>query len=320
MDLKELTKYSKSLDFLNIKMIDILKIKARVIQIAREWLNSHNYIEIQSPILIPAQTNWSNYLSTKIFDKKAHLSQGLPPYDQALIEKLKKIYAFQPTFRAEKIQSENHLIEYWRIEVAQQTGFKEIIEVQEKLIEFICKNLSKIQNIKSNLENTIRRFENIKTPFQKIKYEKAIDILQEHGEKIFWGQVLDADAEKKLSFMFDQPFFIIEMPLNSETYFYKTIKEKPQLTKSSDLIAPEGFGEIGSSAQRIVNKIELTKKMSESQVDPKDQQWYLNVMTDSNLPNSGFALGFERLIKWICKIKDIRQTIVYPRTNKSIYP
>lgn len=320
MDLKELTKHTKAPDFLNYKMIDILKIKARVIQIAREWLNSHNYIEIQAPILIPAQTDWPNYLSTKIFNKKAHLSQGLPPYDQVLIEKLKKIYAFQPTFRAEKIQSENHLIEYWRIEVAQQTGFKEIIEVQENLIEFICKNLSKIQNIQSNLKHTIRRFENIRIPFQKIKYEKAIEILQEQGEKIFWGQALDADAEKKLSSMFDQPFFIIEMPLNSETYFYETLKEKPQLTKSSDLIAPEGFGELSSSAQRIVNKIELTKKMIEIEVDPKDQQWYLNLMTDSNLPNSGFALGFERLIKWICKIKDITKTILYPRTNKSIYP
>ena len=320
MDLKKLVRYSKSPNPLNHNIIEILKIKAQIIHIAREWFNSQNYVEIQTPILIPAKTEWPNYLSTKIFNKKAHLAQGFPPYDQALVEKLKKIYAFQPTFRPEKIQSKNHLIEYWRIEVSQQTNFKEIIKVQENLIEFICQNLSKIQNIQPNLKQTISRLKNIKAPFLKIKYEKAIQILQKQGEQIVWGQILDKNAEEKLSSMFNQPFFITELPLNSQTYFYESIQEKPQLTKSSDLIAPEGFGELSSSAQRITNKKELAKKMREIQVESKDQQWYLNLLRENNLPNSGFSLGFERLTQWICKIKEIAQIVPFPRTNKSIYP
>lgn len=301
-------------------MLDILRIKARTIQTARDWFNSHNYIEIQAPILIPAKTKWPNYLTTKILNKKANLSQGLPPYDQAIVEKLEKIYAFQPTFRLEKTQSKNHLIEYWRIEVSQKTSFKEILKVQEKLVESICQNTSKIQNIQTSLKKTIKRLENIKSPFQKIEYEQAIQILQKQGCQIVWGQSIDKEAEKKLSNMFNQPFFITELPINSQTYFYKTIKEKTQLTKSSDLVAPEGFGELSSAAQRITNKQELENKMNELQVDSSDQQWYMTLMKESNLPQSGFALGFERLIQWMCKIKDIKHTTPYPRTNNSIYP
>jgi asparaginyl-tRNA synthetase len=318
--MKELTYYSKSGYFLNNKMVDILKIKAHTIHTAREWFNSHDYIEIQAPILIPAKTEWPNYLTTIIFNKKAHLSQGLPPYDQAIVEKLEKIYVFQPTFRLEKTQSKNHLIEYWRIEVSQKTSFEEILRVQEELIESICQKASKIQNIQTSLKKTIKRLENIKAPFQKIKYEQAIQILQKQGHQIVWGQTIDKEAEKKLSQMFDQPFFITELPLNSQTYFYKTIKEKTQLTKSSDLIAPEGFGELCSSAQRITNKLELEKKMNEIQVDSNDQRWYLTLMKESNQAQSGFAVGFERLIQWICKIKDIKKTTPYPRTNTCIYP
>jgi asparaginyl-tRNA synthetase len=301
-------------------MIDILKIKAQTIQTTREWFKANDYIEVQGPIIIPANKEWPGYLSTKIFKKKAHLAQGLPPYDQAIVEKLEKIYSFQPTFRAEKNQSKNHLIEYWRIEVSQKTNLEEIIEVQENLIEYICQTLSKTQNISSTLKKNLKKLEKVKAPFQKITYEKAIQILQKQDTKIVWGQTIDRKSEKKLSQIFDQPFFITELPLNSQTYFYKTLTEKPLQTKSADLIAPQGYTELSSCAQRIANKKELAKKMREIQTSPKDQQWYLSLIKNSKAPQSGFAMGFERLIQWICNIKDIKQTTPYPRTNESIYP
>ena len=116
--------------------------------------------------------------------------------------------------------------------------------------------------------------ERIQSPFDKITYEKAILKLQKNGSKITWGQTIENENEKKLSNMFDKPFFITEFPLDYQTFFYEGVKEKPELTKSADLIAPQGYGELSSGAQKITNKRELTKKMQEIQVNPKDQQWY----------------------------------------------
>lgn len=305
---------------LNKKMVDILKIRAQTIQTAREWFKTNSYIEVQGPIIIPANNKWPNYLETKIFNKKAHLSQGLQPYDQALVEKLEKIYSFQPTFRTESIPSKNHLVEYWRIEVSEQTSLEGIMKVQENLIEHICQNISKTKNPQTTIKKNLKRLEKIKAPFQKITYDKAIQILQKQGSEIVWGQEIDKNSEKKISFIFDQPFFITELPLNSQTYFYETLEEKSQQTKSADLIAPQGFVELSSCAQRIIDKKELKKKMIEIQLSSEDQQWYLNQLINSKTPQSGFALGFERLIQWMCNLRNIKQTTPYPRTKKNIYP
>lgn len=302
---------------LNKKMIDVLKIRSKIIQMARDWFKTNKYIEVQGPIIIPKHQDWPSYLSTRISNKKAHLSQGLQPYDQMLVEKLDKIYTFAPTFRIDKNSDKNHLIEYWRIEIVQKSNLEEIIKIQEKLIESICKNL--LQIIKPSNSN-FRRLQKVKAPFQKLSYEEAIKVLQKSNLKIVWGQKIDKKLEKILSYKFDQPFFITELPLNSQTYFYKTIKEKPTITKSADLIAPQGIGELSSSAQRITCKKELTKRMQEIQLDSKDREWYLNLIKDTKTPQSGCAIGFERLIQWIYNIKDIKNTLPFPRTKKSIYP
>jgi asparaginyl-tRNA synthetase len=316
--MNQLTKASNPL---NAKMITTLKTRSKIIRTAREWFNKNNYIEVQTPIIIPSNKKWPGYLPIKIFNKNAHLAQGFQPYDQILVEKLDKIYTFAPTFRAEKTSTKTHLVEYWRIEVAQKTTVENIIRVQENLIEHICQTISKTtKNIPTTFKKALKRLEKVKAPFQKIPYEEAIQILQKQEVKIVWGQTIDKEAEKKLSNMFNQPFFITELPLNSQTFFYKTLKEKPQQTKSADLIAPQGYAELSSCAQRITNKKELEKKMREIEVNPKDQQWYLNLIKNSKAPQSGFALGFERLIQWICNLKDIKQTTPYPRTSKSIYP
>ena len=306
---------------LNKKMIATLKIRSNVIQAARQWLKQNDYIEVQGPIIIPAKGEWPGYLKTKIFEKKAYLAQGLHPYSQPLAANLEKIYTFAPTFRVEKKPTNRHLLEYWRIEIVQQTNLETIIKVQEKLIEYICQNLAKsAKDLLSVLNRSTQDLERIKAPFDKITYEKAILKLQKNGSKIIWGQTIENESEKKLSNMFDQPFFITEFPLNYETFFYEAVKEKPELTMSFDLIATQGYGELSSGAQKITNKKELAKKMQEIQVNPKDQQWYISLIENSKSPQSGFAIGFERLIQWICNLKDIKETTPYPRTPESIYP
>lgn len=306
---------------LNKKMIATLKIRSKTIKVARQWLYQNDYIEVQGPTIIPAEEDWPTYFKTKIFDKKAHLTQGLHPYAQVFAEKLEKIYTFAPSFRAEKTSTNRHLAEYWRIEVVQQSNLDTIIKVQEELIEYICQNLSKSsKDTLSILNSSTKHLEKVKTPFDRLTYEEAIETLQKHGSKIVWGQPIDHISEKNLSHMFEQPFFITEFPINSETYFYETIKETPELTMSVDLIAPQGYGELSSGTQRMTNKKELSKKMQEIEVNPKDQQWYLNFLKHNSAPQSGFAIGFERLIQWICNLKDIKDTTLFPRSHDNIYP
>jgi len=305
----------------NKKIIATLKIRSKTIQLARQWLNKNDYIEIQGPTLIPASGEWRGYFKTEILNKKAYLTQGLHPYDRVFVENLEKIFTFAPTFREEKTQTPNHLLEYWRIEVVQKTNLQNIIKVQEQLIEYICQNLSKTAKEQlANLNTKATHLRKVKAPFQKITYEKAIKMLQKNGSKIVWGQNLDKTSEKKLSNLFDQPFFITQFPLNSQTYFYESLKEKTELTKSVDLIAPQGYGELSSGSQRITNNKTLTKKMQEIQANPEDQKWYLSFIKNNNTPQSGFAIGFERLIQWICNLREIKDTTAYPRSPDSIYP
>jgi len=160
----------------------------------------------------------------------------------------------------------------------------------------------------------------VQTPFSRLTYDEAIGLLQRDGFSVLWGQMLDWELENHLSRRFSQPFFIMKFPIGIETFFHKSDPEKPELTLSVDLLAPEGYGEIGSGAQRITEKKVMLQKMAEENIDPADQRWYMNFMQCKALPHSGFVIGLERLIQWICKLVRIEEATAFPRLYDSIYP
>jgi asparaginyl-tRNA synthetase len=299
----------------------MMKIRAKLLDAARCWLNSHDYVEVHGPTLIPAVGDWPSSFEVKYFDKKAYLTQGLQPYANAFVASLGKVYTIAPTFRAEKLRTRRHLTEYWRIEVAQQCELDAIIVIQEELVAHICHRLSE------EAKKTLRYFNrsakdlaDIRTPFPRLTYGEAIDMLQKDGFNISWGQKIEWKLENHLSRRFRQPFFVIEFPIGIETFFHKSDPEKPELTLSLDLLAPEGYGEIGSGVQRITEKEVMLKKMAEEKIESVDQQWYMNLMGYGIVPQSGFVMGIERLIQWICKLKHIKDATAFPRLYDSIYP
>jgi len=308
-------------NFKSEKMKALLKIRATVLRAAREWLDKHDYIEVQGPTMIPAVGDWPGYFEVKYFDKKAYLTQGLQPYANALVASLGKIYTVAPTFRAEKLKTQRHLTEYWRIEVAQQCNLDDIIEAQEELLAHICHNLSKeaIEMLES-FNRSAMDLAKVQTPFPRLTYDEAIDLLQKDGFNVSWGQNLDWDLESHLSARFNQLLFITKFPISVETLFHKSDPEKPELTLSADLLAPEGYGEIGSGAQRITEKKVMYKKMTEENIDLADQRWYMTFMQHPSFPHSGFMIGVERLIQWICKLEHIKKATAFPRLYNSIYP
>jgi asparaginyl-tRNA synthetase len=300
-------------DFRGEKTRAVLKIRAKVLSAAREWFDQHGYFEVQGPTLIPAVGDWPGSFEVKYFDKKAYLAQGLQPYANAFVASLGKVYSIAPAFRAEK--------EYWRIEVAQQCEFDTIIGVQEEIIAHICNDLSAeaVDSLR-RFNRSVKNFENIKKPFPMITYDEAVDVLQRDGFKIWWGQKLDWEMEKQLSLKFNQPFFITKFPISVETFFHESDPEKPELTLSADLLAPEGYGEISSGLQMITEKVVISKKMIEENIDPADQLWYMSFMQYDSIPCSGFAMGLERLIQWVCKLSHIKEATAFPRLSDSIYP
>ena len=299
----------------------LIKIRHEVLRGARCWFNDHDYIEVHGPTLIPALGDWPNYFEVKYFKKKAYLSQGLQPYANAFLEDYERIYTVAPTFRAEKSKTKRHLTEFWRIEVAQRCDLETIMEVQENLLTHICHHLTqKAEEQLNTIGRPIQDLAKVKTPFHKLTYDAAIDLLNEKGADISWGQQLRQKLEKELSHRFDQPFFVKEFPVSIQTLFLEKHHEREEIALSADLFAPEGYGEIGSGGQITVDKKILFKKLSEEEIETKAQSWYAQLLANSLTPHSGFMIGIERLIQWICKLADIRDASLFPRSVDKIYP
>ena len=299
---------------LDEKAVKVIRIRARLLDIARSWFNQNNYIEVQGPTIIPAVGDWPGSFEIKYFDRKAYLAQGLQPYATAFLAKLEKIYTIAPTFRAERTSDQRHLTEYWRIEVAQQGGLDSVIRCEEELIAHICHVLSKEPaEMFSSFNRSPQDLATVKSPFPILTYDQAIGMLQKDGFKVSWGQKIHWELEKHLSLKYNQPFFIRNFPIGVDTFFHKSDRKKPELTLSVDLLAPEGYGEISSGMQMITEKDILSQKMGEAKIDFDDQQWYMRFMKDSSDVRSGFSIGLERIVQWICKLQNIKDATAFPR-------
>jgi len=300
----------------------VMKVRAKLLNAARWWFNRHDFTEVHGPTIIPATGDWPNSFEVKYFNKKAYLTQGLQPYADAFMASLGKIYTIAPAFRAEKLRTRRHLTEYWRIEVvAPRCDLDGIIRIQEELVTHICHSLSKeaIEELKC-LQRPAKDLIKVQTPFPRLTYDEVIEILQRDGYNIQWGQELSWELENNISFRFNQPFFITEFLIGIQTFFHTPHPQRPELTLSVDLLAPEGYGEIASGGQMIDEKEVLLRKMAEEKIETEAQRWYMELRRYGSAPHSGFVIGVERLIQWICKLEHVSEASAFPRLFDSIYP
>ena len=303
------------------KKLAVLKIRSKLIGAARNWLDQNGYVEVQGPTMIPAIGEWAGHFEVKYFDKKAYLAQGLHPYSNAFVASLGKIYTIAPTFRAEKSRTVRHLTEYWRIEVAQNCSCEIAIENQEKLLTHISHSLlAAAKEDLSYLNRSVKDLQKVETPFPRLSYDEVVDVLQKDRFSIAWGQRIDWQLENHLSLKFQQPFFITDFPTSTETLFFKSNPGKPELTLSFDLLAPGGYGEIGGGGQMVDKEKLMLRKMAEEKIEQNDQEWYMNLMRPASSPQSGFAIGIERLLQWICELGNIKEATAFPRSYDTLYP
>ena len=301
----------------------VLQIRAELIRSIRDFFDDRGFRLMDTPILTPSACEGTTTLfQTQYFDQNAYLSQSGQLYNEATAMAFGKVYCFGPTFRAEKSKTRKHLIEFWMVEP--EVAFAlldDIIELGEDLILYI---LDRILTHKKNeleiLERDTSPLEKIKKPFVRLTYDQILPILQEKGSKVVWGDDLGAPEESLISKIYDTPVCLTHFPAQMKAFYMQPDKDRPEVVLGVDVLASEGYGELIGGGQRIHDPVLLEEKIKEHNLPREDYKWYIELRKYGSVPHSGFGLGIERTLSWICKIKHIRETIPFPRLLYRIYP
>ncbi len=305
------------------KMQTILRARALVIDESRRWLKEHGYLEVQVPILVSAAVEGGSTLfEVKYFDEKAYLTQSWQLYAEAMIASLGKIYTFAPSFRAEKSKTRRHMTEFWQIELEEPwLDLEGLIKVEEGLLLHICHEVAtQVPEELKELGRDPDELNALKAPLPTITYDKAVDLIRKSDSSFEWGTDLGYNQEKILTKDFTTPFFVTHYPKGVKAFYHMPDPKRPEVTLSVDLLAPEGYGEITGGGQRIHDYEQLMQRINEEHLNPEDYSWYLDLRKYGTVPHSGFGMGIERTLSWICKLRHIRDATAFPRLINRIRP
>jgi len=301
----------------------ILAVRAEIMRACRDFLDENGFVEVDAPILTPSACEGTTTLfSTEYFGEKAFLSQSGQLYNEAAIMALGKVYCFGPAFRAEKSKTRRHLTEFWLVEPeAAFMEFEEILVFEEQMVSFVVQRV--LENRKEQLLQIGRNLEilkEVKPPFPRITYTEAIKILNEQGVSISWGDDFGAPQETALSSLYNKPLFVTHYPKEIKAFYMQPDPKNPETVLGADLLAPEGYGEIIGGGERIADYNLLQQRLEEHHLPIEDYNWYLDLRKYGSVPHSGFGMGIERLLAWICKLDHVRETIPFPRTITRLRP
>ncbi|AST07020.1 asparagine--tRNA ligase [Anoxybacillus flavithermus] len=302
----------------------IMKIRNEVIRATYEFFNENGFVKVDPPILTgSAPEGTTELFHTKYFDEDAYLSQSGQLYMEAAAMALGKVFSFGPTFRAEKSKTRRHLIEFWMIEPEMAFyQFEDNLQVQEQYVSHIVQSVLKHCQLElKTLGRDTSKLENVKPPFARITYDEAIQLLHEKGfDDIQWGDDFGAPHETAIAESFDKPVFITHYPTTLKPFYMQPDPNRPEVVLCADLIAPEGYGEIIGGSERIHDYDLLKQRLEEHQLSLDAYKWYLELRQYGSVPHSGFGLGLERTIAWICGVEHVRETIPFPRLLNRLYP
>ena len=253
---------------------------------------------------------------------KGYLSQSGQLYNEATTAALGRIYCFGPTFRAEKSKTRRHLLEFWMIEA--EAAFFDVddnMRLQEDMVVYVIERvLERCRNELKLIERDISKLEAVKKPFPRISYTDAVALLNKAGEPFEWGDDFGAPHETIIGNHFDSPVFVHRYPTAIKAFYMKPDPEDAKVVLGADLLAPEGYGEIIGGGQRIDDLALLEQRLAEHQLPREAFEWYLDLRRYGSVPHSGFGLGIERTVAWICGLDHIRESIPFPRLLHKMYP
>ncbi len=312
----------------------LLRIRATVMRSIREWLDDNGYLEMSTPILTPAAGEGTTTLfEVDYFGQPVYLAQTGQLYNEANIYAFGKVYCFGPTFRAEKSKTRRHLTEFWMVEP--EVAFcdlDQLMEIEEQFVSHVVQNV--LRERKSELEvleRDTRALEKVVPPFPRISYDEAFERLSaiaaatEDPElkaqlELTWGSDFGSPHETELTKQFEKPVFVYGFPTVSKAFYMEPWPNRPEVCKSVDLLAPEGYGEITGGSERISDPNLLLERIHRDKLPEDAFRWYIDLRRYGSVPHSGFGLGVERTVAWITGIHHVRETEPFPRTLGSVYP
>jgi asparaginyl-tRNA synthetase len=295
----------------------VFKIRSKVFEAIHEFFHKKDFYETQSPILLSGVAeSGPDLFEVKFFDKKLYLAQTWQLHAEALLPSLEKIYTVIPAFRAEKTRTIRHLAEYWTAE-AEVAWYRldDCIKLSEELISYICLKVAKeCSKELKELGRDPKDLLAIKTPFPRITYTEAVEILEKDGMKIEWGKDLRTEEERQVMKHYKKPLIVTHYPKKVMAFYKPRDPKDPEVALCYDIICPEIGIEIVGGSERDLSIEELKKSLKALGEDPEKYEFYFDTRRYGAVPHSGFGLGIERVILWICKLDHIMDTIPFPRT------
>jgi len=299
------------------KQVAIMKIRHRVVKAVRDFFDERGFTLMDPPILTPNSVEGTSTLfETPYFDLgSAFLTQSGQLYAEAGAMALGKVYTFGPTFRAEKSKTRRHLTEFWMIEP--EVAFADLnddMDLAEEFLEYVVQTILKEKEEELKvLERDTTSLQKVMRPFPRISYDEAVEILKKNNVEFEWGNDFGGGDETIISNQFDRPVIVHRYPAEVKAFYMKRDPENPKLALAVDVLAPEGYGEIIGGSQREDDLDQLLARIKEHNLPQEPFEWYLDLRRYGSVPHSGFGLGLERTVSWICGLDHLRESIPFPR-------
>ncbi|HYT68625.1 MAG TPA: asparagine--tRNA ligase [Vicinamibacterales bacterium] len=302
----------------------ILRVRHEVISAVRDFFNGRGFILADTPIFTPAACEGTTTLFPVQYfeDTTAYLTQSGQLYNEANAMALGRVYAFGPTFRAEKSKTRRHLTEFWMVEPEMAFAtLDDVMELAEGLVTYVVgRALDKRKRELQVLERDTSKLENVRSPFPRVSYDEAVEILKKKGLPFEWGGDFGAPDETALSEEFDRPICVHRYPSKVKAFYMNPDPQREEVALGVDVLAPEGYGEIIGGGERISDLDLLLRRIKEHDLPQEAFEWYLDLRRYGTVPHGGFGMGIERVVSWICGLEHLREAIPYPRMLYRMYP
>ncbi len=313
----------------SVKMTNIMKLRSYFFRYLRKFHDGKGFYEITPPLITrSAGETGADMFPIDYFGQEAFLTESSQPYAEAMIYSLEKVYTFAPSYRAEKSRTVKHLAEYWHLEMeAAHYTLDKLMKFEEEMVSYVAAQL--IKNNEDELKQLnvdMESLKKIRAPFKRITYEQALEILNQKGKNLKWGDDFGVEEEKLLSEEEEKPVFVMYWPRELKAFYQPINPKDERTTMSADLQAPHGHGEIIGASERIWKYDELMQRFKEFEIaknikfNMANYEWYIDLRRYGSVPHAGYGLGTERLIKWMLNLDHIRDAIPFPRMINRIYP
>lgn len=302
----------------------VIRIRHAVVKAVRDFLDDSGFTLVDTPIFTPAACEGTTTLfGVPYFDEgTAYLTQSGQLYNEANAAAHGKVYCFGPTFRAEKSKTRRHLTEFWMVEP--EMAFAHLQDAVTVAQDLICSVVARVLETRKEelktLERDVTKLERVKAPFPWLHYDDAIKLIQAKGSETQWGSDFGGTDETVIAESYDRPVVVHRFPSAIKAFYMEPDPERPELSLSADILAPEGYGEIVGGGERMSSAEHLLKRIHEHQLPEDAFRWYIDLRRFGSVPHAGFGMGIERVVTWICGLEHLRETIAFPRMLYRIYP